>query len=148
MFRIEMNRQDTQNPDKPKRHPSRVSCEVAGRRLEAEGPAPIYRLSTLLWIYGHGGAEFEVCDDVSPSGKPGGLAMHGRVRNWARFSGKGPTFDRRAAREPGFTQLETVAVAASAGKVTSPGQKAGGRGGEAHAAPVSAPDGPDLPGSL
>ena len=46
------------------------------------GPAPIYKLPTLLWLHGHGGADFEVHDDVSPTGRLGGLAMTGQVRNW------------------------------------------------------------------
>ncbi len=56
---------------------------MAGRRFEAEGPAPIYKLTTLLWLHGHGGAGFEVWDDRDPFGNPGGLALRGPVRNWA-----------------------------------------------------------------
>ena len=51
---------------------------VASRRFEAWGPAPIYKLATLLWLHGHGGEHFEVWDDLSPFGRPGGLAMRGR----------------------------------------------------------------------
>ncbi len=43
----------------------RAICEVADRRFEAQGPAPIYKLVTLLWLHGHGGAVFEVWDDLS-----------------------------------------------------------------------------------
>ncbi len=75
MIRINLIQQDTRDPDKRKRHQGRASCEVAGRRFETEGPAPIYRMATLLWLHGHGGADFEVWDDRSPFGKPGGLAM-------------------------------------------------------------------------
>ena len=82
MIRIDMIRQDTRHPDKRLRHQGRASCEVGGQRFEAQGPAPIYRLATLLWLHGHGGAEFEVWDDLSPFGNPGGLAMTGEVRNW------------------------------------------------------------------
>ncbi len=39
---------------------ARCQGEMAGRRFEATGPAPIYKLTTLLWLHGHGGAEFEV----------------------------------------------------------------------------------------
>ncbi len=59
----------------------RATCEIAGRRIETQGPAPIYRMLTLLWLHGHGGGRFEVYDDLSPTGKPGGLAMRGKVRN-------------------------------------------------------------------
>ena len=87
MIRIDMTRQDTRHPDKRRRHQGRASCEVAGRRFEAEGPAPIYKLATLLWLHGHGGGRFEVHDDRSPFGNPGGLAMRGQVRNWASVLG-------------------------------------------------------------
>ena len=83
VIRVQMIRSDTRHPDRRRRHQGRASCEVAGRRFEAQGPAPIYKLTTLLWLHGHGGADFEVWDDVSPFGKPGGLAMRGQVRNWA-----------------------------------------------------------------
>ncbi len=76
MIRVQMIRQDTSHPDRRRRHQGRASCEVAGRRFEAEGPAPIYKLTTLLWLHGHGGADFEVWDDVSPFGKPGELRRH------------------------------------------------------------------------
>ncbi len=85
LIRIDMIRQDTRHPDKRRRHQGRAWCEVADHRFEAKGPAPIYRVVTLLWLHGHGGAGFEVWDDVSPFGGPGGLAMRGRVRNWASF---------------------------------------------------------------
>ncbi len=43
----------------------RAICEVADRRFETQGPAPIYKLVTLLWLNGHRGARFEVWDDLS-----------------------------------------------------------------------------------
>ena len=55
MIRIDMICQDTRHPDKRRRHLGRASCEVAGRRFETTGPAPIYRLVNLLWLHGHGG---------------------------------------------------------------------------------------------
>ncbi len=79
MIHIQMLRGNTRDPDRRKRHPSRVSCEYHSKRSETEGPAPIYKLATLLWLHGYGGADFEVLDDRSPFGKPGGLAMRGRV---------------------------------------------------------------------
>ena len=63
-------------------------CEVDGQHYETEGPAAIYKISTLLWLHGHGGEHYEVWDDRDPIGRPGGLALTGRVRNWARL-GKG-----------------------------------------------------------
>ncbi len=87
MIHIKMIRQDTHHPDKRRRHQGRASCEVTGRCFETVGPALLYKLATLLWLHGHGGAAYEVWDDVSPFGKPGGLAMRGRVRNWTSFLG-------------------------------------------------------------
>ncbi len=49
VIRVQMIRSDTRHPSKRRRHQGRASCEVAGRRFEAEGPAPIYKLTTLLW---------------------------------------------------------------------------------------------------
>ncbi len=69
-IRINMVRPDTQHPDKRRRHQGRASCQVVDRRFEAKGPAPIYRLVTLLWLHGHRGNEFEVWDDLSPFGIP------------------------------------------------------------------------------
>ncbi len=82
MIRVQMIRSDTRHPDRRRRHQGRASCEVAGRHFEAEGPAPIYKLATLLWLHGHGGAGFEVWDDPSPIGEPGGLAMRGHRQTY------------------------------------------------------------------
>ena len=118
MVRIDLTRQNTNRPDRRKRHPSRASCEVAGRRFEAQGSAPIYKLATLLWLHGYGGADFEVYDDRSPTGRPGGLAMRGRVRNWARLVNGKVTFDRQAQPEAEFTSDETDLIARAAGTVS------------------------------
>ena len=80
VIRIQMIRSDTRYPDRRRRHQGRACCEVAGRRFETQGPAAIYKLTTLLWLHSHGGTDFEVWDDLSPLGKPGGLAMRGKVR--------------------------------------------------------------------
>ncbi len=117
MIRIDMIQQDTRYPDRRKRHPGRASCEVAGRRFETLGPAPIYRLATLLWLHGHGGADFEVWDDVSPFGKPGGLAMTERVRSWALISNGRPMFMKDAKPDPSFTPQERELTARAAGQV-------------------------------
>ncbi len=75
IIRIDMIQQDTRHPNKRRRHQGRASCDVVGRCFEAKGPAPIYKLATLLWLHGHVGEHFEVWDDLSPFGNPGGLAM-------------------------------------------------------------------------
>ncbi len=121
MIRIDMQRQDTRHPDKRRRHQGRASCEVTGRRFGAQGPAPIYRMATLLWLHGHGGEAFEVWDDLSPFGKPGGLAMTGRVRNWASFetpNGK-PMFRMKSQPDPNLTPEQRATAAMAAGVVVS-----------------------------
>jgi hypothetical protein len=97
----------------------RASCEIADRHFEALGPAPIYRMVTLLWLHGHGGAEFEVWDDVSPLGKPGGLAMTGRVCNWAELRKGKVRFNARTKGRITFTADERAMVASAAGTVTT-----------------------------
>ena len=121
MIRIDMIQQDTRHPDHRKRHAGRTSCEVAGRRFEAQGPAPIYKLVTLLWLHGHEGERFEVWDDVSPFGQPGGLAMTGRVRNWASLeTPKGmPMFRMKSKPNPDFTPEQRATVAKGAGVAVS-----------------------------
>lgn len=121
MIRIQMIRGNTRDPDRRKRHPSRASCEVDGRRYETVGPAPIYKIVTLLWLRDHGGEEFEVWDDRDPFGSPGGLAMRGRLRNWASFetpNGK-PMFRMKSQPDPDFTPEQRAAVAKAAGVVMS-----------------------------
>ena len=119
MFLIDMMRQDTRHPNRRRRHQGRASCEVAGRRFEAEGPAPIYKLTTLLWLHGHGGEPYEVYDNLDPFGNPGGLALTGRVRNWARLVNGKPGFNRQAQSEEDFTPEERTAIAQAAGTVTA-----------------------------
>ncbi len=120
MITINMIQQDTRHPDKHRRHQGRASCEVAGRRFEARGPAPIYKLATLLWLHGHGGEEFEVWDDLSPFGNPGGLAMTGKVRNWARLVKGKLSFDRQAKSAVEFAPDEVDLIARAAGQVSDP----------------------------
>ena len=117
MIRIDLTRKDTNNPGRSRRHPSRASCEVGGRHLEATGPVPIYKLVTLLWLHGHGGERFEVHDDRSPTGRPGGLAMRGQVRNWARLVSGKPAFDKDASSEVDFSPHERGLVSRAAGRV-------------------------------
>ncbi len=117
MIRIDTLRQDTRHPDKRRRHQGRASCEVAGRRFETRGPAPVYKIVTLLWLHGHDGEPFEVWDDLSPFGKPGGLAMTGRVRNWARLVKGKPNFTRKARSDPDLTPDERQVIAHAAGTV-------------------------------
>ncbi len=117
MIRIDMICQDTRYPDKRHRHQGRASCELAGRRFETEGPAPVYKLATLHWQHGHCGKEFEVWDNLSPFGNPGGLAMTGRVRNWARLVKGKPRFDKNAPYETDFSPSERELIAGWAGSV-------------------------------
>ncbi len=121
MIRINSITPNTNTLNKRRRQHGRASCEVAGRRFETEGPAPIYKLTTLLWLHGHGGERFEVWDDVSPFGKPGGLAMTGRVRNWASFeTPKGtPMFKMQSKPDPDFTSEQRAAASKAAGSVNS-----------------------------
>ena len=142
MIRVQMIRSDTRHPDRRRRHQGRASCEVAGRRFETEGPAPIYKLTTLLWLHGHGGADFEVWDDVSPFGKPGGLAMRGKVRNWARLVKGKPTFGKDAPCETDFSSGERDMVAQAAGRVTETDSP---RPENARTAATHPSDGPDHP---
>ncbi len=117
MIRIDMLRQDTNHPDRRRRHQGRASCEVAGRRFETEGPAPIYKLTTLLWLHGHGGVGFEVWADRNPFGKPGGLALRGKVRNRAILVKGKPSFTRKAKPDSDFMPDEREVIARSAGTV-------------------------------
>ncbi len=115
----------------------RATCEVAGRRFETQGPAPIYKLATLLWLHGHRGKEFEVWDDLSPFGKPGGLAMRGKVRNWARLVYGKSKFDRKAVPNPNFTSIERSVVAEAAGRVADTPQRVPSSGDQARTVPIS-----------
>ena len=58
---------------------------------------------------------------MSPTGKPGGLAMRGQVRNWASFeTPKGmPMFRMKSKPNPDFTPEQRAAVAKAAGVVVS-----------------------------
>ncbi len=118
MIRIDLTRQNINHPDHKNRHPARASCEVGGQRYETTGPGLIYKLSTLLWLHGHGGEEYEVWDDRDPFGNPGGLALRGPVRNWARIVKGKLSFERRAAPAADFAPDERKVIAQAAGVVT------------------------------
>ncbi len=143
MIRIDMICQDTRHPDKHRRHAGRASCEVAGRRFEAQGPAPIYKLATLLWLHGHGGADIEVWDDISPFGNPGGLAMTGRVRNWARLINGKPKFNKDAPFKTEFSPQERDLIARAAGRVLDATEIDSPRPDNARTAASRPLDGPD-----
>jgi hypothetical protein len=145
MICINMTCQDTRHPDKCRRHAGRASCEAAGRSFEAEGPAPIYKLVTLLWLHGHGGAIFEVWDDISPFGKPGGLAMCGKVRNWARLVKGKPTFGKDAPSETDFSPNERDLIARAAGRVFGAAEIDSPRPENARTAATHPSDDPDHP---
>ena len=145
MIRIDMTQQNTNHPNRRRRHQGRAICEVAGRRFEAQGPGPIYKLVTLLWLHGHGGAVFEVWDNLSPFGKPGGLAMTGRIRNWASFeTPKGtPMFRMKSKPDPDFTPEQCEIAAKAAGVVVS--RDADFRGTLAPGCATRPSDGPEYP---
>ncbi len=118
---------------------------MAGRGFEATGPAPIYRLVTLLWLHGHGGERFEVHDDVNPFGEPGGLAMTGRVRNWALISDGRPMFMKDAKPDPSFTPQERESTAHAAGQVIELTEKDSSRPYNARTGVTRRSDGPEYP---
>ncbi len=122
MIRVQMIRQDTRHPDKRRRHQGRASCEVAGRRFETQGSAPVYKLATLLWLHGHGGVAFEAWDDRDPFGNPGGLALRGPVRNWARIVKGKPSFDKDAPADVDFSSQDRELIARAAGRVIEPAE--------------------------
>ena len=145
MIRFDMIQQDTRHPDRRKRHPGRASCEVDGRRYETVGPASIYKTVTLLWLYGHGGEPFEVWDDLSSFGKPGGLAMTGRIRNWARLVNGSPKFDKDAAAETDFSPRDQEIIARAAGRVFDSAKTDSPRPDNGHTARSHPSDGLDCP---
>ena len=117
MFRISVICQDTRHPEKRRRHAGRAHCQVAGCRFETRGPAPIYKLATLLWLNGYAGEKFEVWDDHSPFSNFGGLAMRGKVRSWVRLVKGKPNFTRKAQPDPDLTPDERQVIAHAAGTV-------------------------------
>ena len=100
------------------RHAFRARCELDGRRYEAAGSPSVSKIVTLLNLHGHGGAHFEVWDDVSPFGKPGGLALRGRVRNWARLVKGKPKFNKDASPETDFSPIERKLIGRASGRVS------------------------------
>ena len=120
MIRIDETRQNTNDPVASRRHYGVALTEVDGKRFETKGPGHIYKILTLLWLDGHLGEEFEVWDDVSPLGKPGGLAMTGRVRNYANFGSLAhPTFEMSKNQDPDFTPEQRTVAAEAAGVISS-----------------------------
>ncbi len=100
---------------------------------------------TLLWLCGHGGDKFEVWDDLSPFGNPGGLVMLGRVRNWARLVKGKVTFDRQAAPTTEFAPDEVDLITSAAGRVSDAVGIDSPAPGNARTAPISVRDGPRVP---
>ncbi len=145
MIRVQMIRSDTRHPNRHRCHQGRACCEVASRRFEAEGPALIYKLTTLLWLHGHGGAAFEVWDDRSPTGKPGGLAMRGRVRNRARLVKGKPNFTRKAKPDTDFMPNEREVIGRAAGTVVGVVETPPPSGLSAAVCATHPSDGPEYP---
>ena len=145
MIRIDLTRENSNHPDRKERHPSRESCEVGARRYETVGPASIYKLTTLLWLHGHGGVAFEVWDDRDPFGKPGGLALRGRVRNRARLVNGKPKFNKDAPSETDFSPHERDLIARAAGRVSGAAEIDSPRPDNARTARSHPLDGPRYP---
>ena len=82
-IRIELTRAVTSCP-REEWQPSRARCVVDGKAYETEGPASIFKIVTLLDQAGFRGKGFEVFDNQSPFGSPGGLALTGQVRSYMR----------------------------------------------------------------
>ncbi len=102
-------------------------------------------MATLLWLHGHGGEAFEVWDDLSPFGSSGGLAMRGKMRNWASFetpNGK-PIFRMKSQPDPDITPEQRATVAMAAGVVVS--RDAVSRGTFAPGCATPPSDGPEYP---
>ncbi len=118
---------------------------MAGRRFETQGPAAIYKLTTLLWLHSHGGTDFELWDDLSPLGKPGGLAMRGKVRNWVRLVNGKPKFNKDAPSETDFSPHERDQIARAAGRVSDAAQIDSPRPDNARTATTRPSDGPRHP---
>ncbi len=100
---------------------------------------------TLLWLHGHGGEEFEVWDDRSPTGKPGSLAMRGRVRNWARLVNGEPKFNKDAPADADFSPQDRELIARAAGRVIEPAETDSPRPDNARIGATHPPDGPEYP---
>ena len=77
LIRIELTMAVTSCP-REEWQPSRARCVVDGKAYETEGPASIFKIVTLL------DQGFEVFDNQSPFGSPGGLALTGQVRSYMR----------------------------------------------------------------
>ncbi len=103
---------------------------------------------TLLWLQGHGGEDFEVWDDRDPFGKPGGLALRGRARNWARIVKGKPTFNKDASSEVDFSPHDRKMVEQAAGRVARLTGTDSARPENAHTARSRPRDGPDSPPAI
>ncbi len=105
----------------------------------------MYKIVTLLWLHGHDGEPFEVWDDLSPYGKPGGLAMTGRVRNWARLVKGGPMFNKDAPPETDFSPHERDLIARAAGRISDAAEIDSPRPENGRTARSHPSDSPDYP---
>ncbi len=82
---------------------------------------------------------------TAPTGKPGGLAQRGKVRNWARLVNGKVTFDRQANPAAEFAPDEVDFIAHAAGRVSDSAEIDSPVPGNTRTAPISVPDGPNYP---
>ncbi len=83
--------------------------------------------------------------EMSPTGKPGGLAMRGKVRNWARLVRGKVNFDRQAKPATEFTPKEVELIARAAGRIFDAAGIDSPAAGNARPAPISVRDSPEYP---
>ncbi len=84
-------------------------------------------------------------DDRSPTGKPGGLAMRGKVQNWAYLVRGKPSFTRKAQPDPNFTPDEREVIDQAAGSVVGVVETPPPSGLSAAVCATHPSDGPDHP---
>lgn len=82
---------------------------------------------------------------MSPTGRPDGLAMAGRVRNWAPISNGRPVFTKDAKPDPSFTPHEQKLVARTAGQVMELAEQGSSRAYKARTYATRPSDDPEYP---
>ncbi len=84
-------------------------------------------------------------DDLSPFGGTGGLAMTGKVRNWARLVNGKSKFDKDAPSAVDFSSHDRMLVAQAAGRVVDLTETDSARPENGRTAPSRPSDGPERP---